>query len=173
MDIVGVHLYSSNPNLDATFRLQLERGDTLTTFEAGNGRVWASSTGSAGTVYGGTLDVARGLLTVTYGQIASYNGETLPGAWLSSKDTYTPGGTPTAGAQVVYELAAPLTYQLTPQQIVTLDGANNVFADCGSVTVTHWPGTGTPVEPVEDGAVAAQASVIAGLEARVAALENA
>lgn len=120
-------------------------------------------------VYGATLDLEHGLLTVTHGQIASYSGETLPGAWMSSKDVYTPGGTPTTGAQVVYELAAPVTYLLTPQRLTTLDGTNNVFADCGPVTVTHWPGTGTPVEPVEDGTEIAWKK---GILDRITALEG-
>ena len=47
--------------------------------------------------------------------------------------------------QLVYELAAPVTYQLTPQQMTTLLGTNTVYADCGAVDVTHWPGTGTPL----------------------------
>ena len=80
----------------------------------------------AGTVYGGTIDVATGLLTVTDGYIASYAGETLPSTWISDRDVYTSGTTPTTGAQVVYALATPQTYQLTPQEVKTLLGTNNV-----------------------------------------------
>lgn len=40
------------------------------------------------------------------------------------------------GVYLIYELANPLTYQLTPQQINTLLGNNNVWADCGQVEVT-------------------------------------
>ena len=39
--------------------------------------------------------------------------------------------------QIVYPLAEPITYQLTPQEITTLLGVNNVWADCGDVTVTY------------------------------------
>lgn len=39
--------------------------------------------------------------------------------------------------QVVYKLATPQTYQLTPTQVSTLLGENNVWADCGSVSVTY------------------------------------
>lgn len=91
----------------------------------------------AGTVFGGTLDVPNGTLTVTHGQISSYNGETLPGAWISDRDVYTAGTTPTSGAQVVYELAEPVVYQLTPEQVETLLGVNNIWADCGTVEVTY------------------------------------
>ena len=128
------------------FHVQLEIGDTATSFQA-FGSAYTISFGSAGTVYGGTLDVARGLLTVTHGLIASYNEETLPGAWISDRDVYAAGTNPTTGAQVVYELSAPAVYQLTPQQMTALLGTNTVWADCGSVDVTHWPGTGTPMAP--------------------------
>jgi hypothetical protein len=35
--------------------------------------------------------------------------------------------------QVAYELATPQTYQLTPTQVSTLLGQNNIFADCGQI----------------------------------------
>lgn len=41
-----------------------------------------------------------------------------------------------SGVQLCYELATPTTYTLTPQQINTLAGVNNVWADSGDVTVT-------------------------------------
>lgn len=90
----------------------------------------------AGTVYGGTLDVTTGVLTVTDANIASYAGETLPSTWISSKDVYAAGTTPTTGAQVVYKLATPTTYQLTPVQVTSLLGENNVWADTGNTTAT-------------------------------------
>ncbi len=85
------------------------------------------------TVYGGSLDVVSGELTVTDEYIASYNGETLPATWISDRDVYAEGTTPTTGAEVVYELATPLTYQLTPTQVKSLLGSNNVWADSGDV----------------------------------------
>ena len=91
----------------------------------------------AGTVYGGSLNVTTGVLTVDRAQIASYNGETLPGEWISDRDVYAQGTTPTTGAQVVYELATPITYQLTPQEVRTLLGTNNIWADTGDVTVGY------------------------------------
>ena len=81
------------------------------------------------TYYGGTLNVGKGELAVTYGYIASYNGETLTGEWLSDRDEYTIGGTPTTGAEVVYELATPITVQLTPTEIATLLGQNYISSD--------------------------------------------
>lgn len=95
----------------------------------------------AGTVYGGTLDVTNGVLTVTKGFIPSYNGETLPGEWISSMDVYTQGATPTTGAQVCYDLASPITYQLDPVTIKTLLGANSIIANTGNVTVEYYADT--------------------------------
>ena len=42
------------------------------------------------------------------------------------------------GQTLVYELATPVTYQLTNQQVIeTLKGVNNVWADCGPVSVEY------------------------------------
>ncbi len=110
---------------------QLELGSTATSYEPYQGSTYTTSLGQ--TVYGGTLDMVTGVLTVTHGNIASYNGETLPSTWISDRDVYASGTTPTTGAQVVYELATPLTYTLTAQQIKTLLGTNNVWASSGDI----------------------------------------
>ena len=89
----------------------------------------------AGTVYGGTLDVVSGLLTATHANIASYDGENINEPWISSMDVYSSGGTPTTGAQVVYPLAAPQTYQLDPVNIQPLLGENNIWADTGDILI--------------------------------------
>lgn len=39
---------------------------------------------------------------------------------------------------VVYELATPVNYQLTPAQIEQLLGQNNVFCSTGDVAVKYW-----------------------------------
>lgn len=79
-----------------------------------------------GTRYGGQLDVTSGVLTLTHGEIASYDGESLPSTWLSDRDEYEAGTTPTTGAQVVYELATPQTIQLTPTQVWAVQGNNEI-----------------------------------------------
>ena len=84
------------------------------------------------TVYGGTLDVVSGELKVVP-YYASYNGETLEGEWISDRDVYAVGTTPTIGAQVVNIGATPTTYQLTPTQVKSLLGTNNVWADTGDI----------------------------------------
>lgn len=42
-----------------------------------------------------------------------------------------------SGVQLVYELANPITYQLTPQEVKTILGENNIFADTGDVSVEY------------------------------------
>lgn len=88
------------------------------------------------TVYGGTLDVVSGVLNVTHANIASYNGETLPSTWISDRDVYSSGATPTTGAQVVYKLSSAQTYQLTAQEMELLIGQNNLWVSTGDVSVT-------------------------------------
>ena len=52
--------------------------------------------------------------------------------------TATEFKTAMSGVQLVYELATPVTYQLTNQQVIALlKGANNVWADCGDVSLEY------------------------------------
>ena len=149
----------------------------------------------AGTVYGGTLNVTTGLLTVTWGasdlgdQIWVYNdteysyghfsmNKTISGKAENSNficshytnldhrrnnlrdkeigrynntssgynrmvirdDDYTDAASFKAalsGVLIAYELASPVTYQLTAQQLTMLAGSNAIWADTGDVTVTY------------------------------------
>lgn len=58
---------------------------------------------------------------------------------IQIKDSnYTDAGTFTtamSGKQLVYELGTPFDIDLTPEVISAIVGTNNVFADCGDVTV--------------------------------------
>ena len=109
---------------------------TATTYHAYNGNTYTIAFGQ--TVYGGVLDVTSGKLTVTHEEIDSYNGESINEPWLSSKDVYTEGGTPTTGAQVVYPLTTPIEIDLTPVQIRALVGTNNVFGDTNGDTEVEY-----------------------------------
>lgn len=42
-----------------------------------------------------------------------------------------------SGVQLVFELADPITVQLTPTQIYNLLGVNNMYSDTGDITVKH------------------------------------
>ena len=89
------------------------------------------------TIYGGTVDAATGVGSKTWGYIASYNGESLPGEWISDRDVYSAGTTPTNGAQVAYKLATPEPFQATGNQpIPAVAGLNTVYTDGDSLDVT-------------------------------------
>lgn len=124
---------------------QIELGSRATTYEPYQGDTYTIDLD--GTRYGGTLDVTTGTLTVTDGNIASYNGEALPSTWISDRDVYTSGGTPTTGAHVVYKLATPTTVQLTAQQIDLLTGDNNIWSDSGDITLEYGQNPSVLVNP--------------------------
>ena len=137
------------------FRPQIEEGSVATTFapysnicpisgwsevnvsdvdDVDNPTVTQTTTIPLGqTVYGAEVDVVNGILKITDGYIASYNGETLPSTWISSMDEYAEGTTPTTGAEVCYELATPTTLTTQPTPIKSLEGTNNLSVDCGEV----------------------------------------
>ena len=148
----------------------------------------------AGTVYGGTVDVTTGVLTVDYvshefdgsndeqwNDYATGNGFFVSGLSDHAKENYGDGWcnmlqtsksignlgvvyginsvyiflmqTKTSWnistvaelrtflsanhLQLCYKLAEPVSYQLTPQQVSTLLGENNIWADCGDVEITY------------------------------------
>ena len=126
------------------YDIQIEEGSTATGYEPyrsmGGGVVTPSEP-----LYGlpdaeDTVEVdASGDVTVTRrtGYIASYNGESLPGRWISSHDVYAEGATPTTGAQVVYELAVPETEALTAISPITPEaGPVNIWTDADALTAT-------------------------------------
>ena len=138
------------------------------------------------TVYGGTVDVGTGVLTITHGRVnlgsfnysysapyfysaiankkaglynimadiyltatqpsasAMGNNEIKGGANNTSifirDDRYTSGAdlkNALNGIYAVYELDTPTTVQLTPAQVATLLGTNNVWSDAGAVEVEY------------------------------------
>ena len=134
---------------NVTIKPMLVAGSTGATFEENTATAYPITwSDTAGTVYGGYLNPVTGVLTVTDGNIASYNGETLPSTWISDRDVYAAGTTPTTGAQVVYELATPQTYQLTPTEVKTLLGENNIWADTGNVAVDYFADTKKYIDKV-------------------------
>ena len=180
---------------------QLELGSTATSYEPYQGQTLSVTFPTeAGTVYGGTLDVTNGVLTVdraiytidenhpitgfvsdsangSYGEIvlsnvlylqnkvtvigslcegityenrvnSNYVGKTrcYVGAnariyfRASKNETITSINELNAlfdGCQIVYTLATPITYTLTPQQMTLLLGENHIWADTGDVTVDY------------------------------------
>ncbi len=176
----------------------------------------------AGTVYGGTLDVTSGLLTVTHGCVVlngnaniRTNGITANTSrfvvnisgkafgrnnFISDRFSYStgdvvgsvtgrdasnlcefllPASVPQTVAdgkawfgsnptQLVYELAAPVTCQLTPAEVKTLLGVNSIWADTGESSVDYR------ADPTLylDRRLTASRSVIAGVESGFTASRN-
>lgn len=54
--------------------------------------------------------------------------------------------TAVSGQKLVYPLATPVTYQLTPTEVTTLLGTNNIWADCGDSTVEYRADTSLYVD---------------------------
>lgn len=124
-----------NNILNYVDNLQLEVGSTPTPYEPYQGNDYTLTLPK--TIYGGTVDAVTGVGSKTWGFIASYNGEAIPGEWISDRDVYAPGTTPTTGAQVAYKLAAPEPFQATGNQpIPALAGENTVYTDGNSLAVS-------------------------------------
>ena len=149
------------------------------------------SFGSAGTVYGGEVDLTTGLLTVTHGSVdlgslnwvyqsdtsrfyvaspsdlkrpsansVSINGicevynvrpyevygnydlaVTTTGSMFVKNSDYTDATafkTAMSGKKLVYELATPVEYQLTPAQLRSLVGTNNLTSNTGDTVEVEY-----------------------------------
>ena len=68
-------------------------------------------------------------------------GATTGGYVYFRNDAYTDAATfktAMSGVQLVYELATPIEVDLTPTQITTLSGANNIWADTGDIILLEY-----------------------------------
>lgn len=94
----------------------------------------------AGTIYGGSFTIhENGAVDIIsdWDFIESYNGETLPGEWVSSMDIYSEGATPTIGAQVAYKTENVLTYNMKIDPIIAYEKSNWFDSHCGNVSVKY------------------------------------
>lgn len=193
----------------------LQLGSSASEFEPYQGNTFSVEfPSSAGTVYGGTLDVTTGLLTVdrkiveiqtldwyydssnalftvdisdmksgysysstitkticscykykgnVRGWSSMYSGEFgIANKNFRIKDTrYNTASafkSALSGETILYELDTPVTYQLTPIEVKTLLGYNNIWADTGDSTVEYRANTKLYIEkltaPTEDDMVA-------------------
>ena len=132
-----LYLYASGVNTTATIsNIQLELGSTPTPYEPYQPGTTATLT-LPETIYGGTVDAVTGIGEKTWGYIASYNGESLPGEWISDRDVYSAGTTPTTGAQAAYKLATPEPFQATGNQALpAVAGLNTLYTDGDSLAVS-------------------------------------
>ena len=117
-------------------RIQLAVGvENLTTYEPYQGDTYDISLPE--TIYGGTVDAVTGIGEKTWGYIASYNGESLPGEWISDRDVYSAGTTPTTGAQVAYKLATPESFKVSQVSIPSLRGENHFFTNGENMDIIY------------------------------------
>ena len=192
--------------------IQLELGSTATDYEPYQGDTYdIAFPAEAGTVYGGTLDVVNGVLTVDramevldgdgiwydynpdnydsycfvkdkqtkkVGQLLSicneyknvsnawstggnnvfgvFSDHTSLTRWYFTRPTSTFEKNVTAWKawlaenplHIVYPLATPITYTLTPQQIALLRGNNTLWADTGDTTLTYRQDVGLLLEAI-------------------------
>lgn len=86
-----------------------------------------------------TIIAARGFANQSAdGDFASSNGNAQIYVRLDSATTIQEFITAVTGQTIIYPLATPVTYQLTPHQIRTLYGNNTIFADTGNVALEYW-----------------------------------
>ena len=139
-EIFGGYLNVSTGELTILYAL-IDMGDMAWTYQSANTRFVSSDIQSL-SKYPSSNDNPSNIMCSNYAnnsyrdytdkQIAQSN----TGNVFIKDSTYTDATTfKTAmdGVQLVYELATPTTIQLTPTQVRTLLGNNNVFADCGEV----------------------------------------
>ena len=135
-------------SVDTIVYVQIEAGSTATDYAPYQGNT--AMLALPATVYGGEIEV-DGTGRQTWGYIASYAGETLPGEWISDRDVYAEGTTPTVGAEVAYKLAEPLPFTATGGvKLPALEGVNTIFTDADSVTVKARADTNHVITELQD-----------------------
>lgn len=136
---LAFRLRLQTPTLGVAFEItniMLEINDTPTPYEPYQGETLTLTFPE--TIYGGTVDAVTGVGSKTWGYIASYNGESLPGEWISDRDVYSAGASPTTGAQVAYQLATPEPFQATGNQPLTsLLGYNTIYTNGESIKLNR------------------------------------
>lgn len=112
----------------AYFRIEASPANDYTKWRFSHGKVGNVSTPNIFRTY---MYNSAGV-GVVIGTESLCNTEALIQSFLQAQYN---NGTP---LQIVYGLATPVTYQLTPQDAFTLLGTNNVWADTGDVTVRYF-----------------------------------
>lgn len=129
-------VFRPTPNALVTYQNpQLEFGSTPTPYEPYQGNDYTLTLPE--TIYGGTVDAVTGVGSKIWGYIASYNGEAIPGEWISNRDVYSAGTTPTTGAQVAYQLATPEPFKISQISIPSLGSENNFFTNGENLDIIY------------------------------------
>ena len=89
------------------------------------------------TYYGGIANFDGSIIS-EWGYIASYDGKTLSGKWLSDRDEYVAGTTPTTGAEVVYK-TTPTTIRVTPPDNISLTDDYPIEYNGYKATIKYQP----------------------------------
>ena len=96
-------------------------------------------------MYAGLIDVLTGTVNSTWGHIASYNGEVLPGEWWSTYEKSTTASSPTIGSEVIYELATPVVSSITALSLTTDEGYNKFNISEGNIDTFTYGAQGSVV----------------------------
>lgn len=91
-----------------------------------------------GTTYYGGIANFEGVLSLDWQHIASYDGESLSGEWLSDRDEYASGTTPSTGAEVVYK-TTPSTVRVTKPASLNLTDDYSISYNGYKLDVTYQP----------------------------------
>lgn len=130
-----------------------------------------------GTYYGGRVFFETSFYNQFWEYIASYNGETLPREWISDRDEYIAGTTPTIGAEVAYRLDTTIGHRISVTREplargeITYNGSalyisyqkDNVIGECKKFTVDEIAKLGLPQPPTTDGTYHLECSVSGGI----------
>ena len=74
-------------------------------------------------------------------EIGTYNSTNAMDRFCVRDDSYTDATvfkTAVTGQKIVFELATPVIINLTPTQVATLLGLNNIFADTGDISLSYF-----------------------------------
>ena len=89
-------------------------------------------------VYQGTVNIYEGLIYSDWRYIAQYDGETLPGEWLSDRDVYSPGTKPSIDAEVLYRLDTQDIIETTPLSFYLRGGGATLSVNLPSMSITYY-----------------------------------
>ncbi|MBP5597829.1 MAG: hypothetical protein J6Y02_20845 [Pseudobutyrivibrio sp.] len=103
------------------------------------------------------------------GDIALTNSESIPLLRIRNTDysTYTNAQIKEAvtGMKLVYQTKTPFDIDLTPEVISAIVGENNVFADCGDITVGYYTSIGESIHDLVEESVKFWTDISGTLEA--------
>ena len=124
------------------------------------------------TYYGGFCQF-NGQIYPEWDYIASYNGETLSGEWVSDRDEYTAGTTPTIGAEVAYK-TTPSYVRVTPPANLNLTYDYPIEYNGYMASIYYQPKNTVLAEAKKytDQKVSPVNTKVNGLDTRVQILEN-